>query len=87
MLANDDFDVHTELTGAAENLYHAPSRRHTPLGITHQLDIHHGTVKFRHRPVCAPGLVFREAQFVAQSVRQLLTRRNYNFVMNARIVR
>src|SRR3989449_5229866 len=97
VLADDDLDVHAELAWPAQDLHHAPGRRHPASRVTSQLDIHHRPVEFgQARPARAAARALRDwprptalgvaAELLAQLGSELLAGWDDDLVQQARIV-
>jgi hypothetical protein len=89
MFANDDFDVHADFAGAAENFGDPPGRGDAAFRKARELDVYDGTVKLGKTQAAIWRGFFSscDAQFLAQFGRQLLARGNRHFVEDARVVR
>ncbi len=91
MLANDDFGIHTELAGAAENFKYPTRRGSTGTRIAKQLDVHDCAVQFRHawNALRTRAVLLRvlKLPFFPKRWCQLFARRNFDFVLDANVVR
>src|SRR5579875_246834 len=88
MLANDNFDVHPHFAVATENLEDAAYRRSAGARKAGKLDVHDGAIKFRESQAAAraPG-ISSQPEFFAKRRSQFVSRRDDDFVSNARLVR
>src|ERR1700691_4755327 len=84
MLANDDFDVHADFGGAAENFQDATDGSETTFRIAPNFDVYDCAVQLG-KTHAAAGERFRP-QFLAQSRGQFVARRNQDFMQDARVV-
>src|ERR1700674_1219916 len=91
VLANDDFGIHAELARPTENFKDASRRGGTSARIAKQLDVDHCAVQFRHswNALRTRAVLFRELMlpFSSQRWRQLFAGRNFDFVLDADVVR
>src|SRR5262249_4685843 len=55
MFADDDFDVHAEIVGVAEDLDHASGGRLAAVAIVEQLDVHHHAIELLDAACSAPS--------------------------------
>src|SRR5439155_5249919 len=91
MLANDDLGVDAEIAGTAENFDDAAGRRCASVRITEQLHVDDGAVEFieaRDAPRADTGFIgATEAEFFPETRSELIAARDFNFVLDANVVR
>src|SRR5216684_1254229 len=91
VLANDDLGVDAEFAGTAENFDDAASRRCASVWIAEQLDVDDGAVEFveaRDAPGSNAGFIrAAEAELFPEARCQLVAARDFNFVLDANVVR
>ncbi len=91
VLANDDLGVDAEFTRTAENFDDAASRRCASVWIAEQLDVDDGAVEFveaRDAPGSNAGFIrAAEAELFPEARRQFVPARDFNFVLDANVVR
>jgi len=89
VFADNDFGVHTEVAGAAENFDDAPARGGATARVAKEFNIDDGSIEFRDvgEALAARRMVFGSGQqLFAESRRKLVTRRELDFVLDARVV-
>ncbi len=88
MFADDEFNVHADFAGAAEDFENASGGREATFRISHDLNVDDGAIEFREAR--ATGRHWRaleaRAQLLPQFGSQLIARRNRDLVENAGVV-
>jgi len=91
MLANDDLGVDAEIAGTAENFDDAAGWRCASVRIAEQLHVDDGSVELieaRDAPRADTGFIgAAEAEFFPEAGRQFVAAGNFNFVLDANVVR
>ena len=89
VLADDDFGVHAEITGAAENFDDPADGRCALAGVANQFGIDDGAIEFRtvrQAGAFAGAIFFPGEQLFTEGGRKFFTGRKFDFVLHAGIV-
>ena len=90
VLADDDFGVHAEIAGAAEDFNHAADGRGAFASIADKFGVDDGAIEFRNvreARALARAIFFAGEQLFAESGRKFFTGSQLDFVLDAGIVR
>jgi len=90
VLADDDFGVHAEIAGAAEDFDHAADGRGAFASIADKFGVDDGAIEFRNvreARALARAIFFAGEQLFAESGRKFFTGSQLDFVLDAGIVR
>ncbi len=77
VLANNNFDIHAHVAGAAENFYNASSGGEAAVGKFQDFYVDDGAIELRNAFTGICGA--RQLQFCGEGRRQLFAGRNYDF--------
>ena len=89
VLANDDLGVDAEIAGAAENFRDPPGGGRSAAAVASQLRVDDGSVELGdvREALATGGWLFRAGKLLAQSGRKFVAGGEFDFVLNARVVR
>src|ERR1700693_1213189 len=88
MLANNNFNVDSDVARAPENFQHMSDGGEAAFGIAFDFDVYDSAIQFRETRAAAGQRFFFSsgAEFRAQFGSEFVTRRNRDFVEDARVV-